>query len=85
MKTLNKIKSKLNHSKAKDTAETVLQEGTEQAQHISEETLHALQEAGESVKQYSSELANKAKKRPVTTTLVLVGVGCLLAALLNKR
>lgn len=67
-----------------DAASELYQESKKLAQELVDEGLHRVQEAQDSAKEYTDELAKKIRQNPMTSVLVAAGIGYLLSAILRK-
>lgn len=89
MDAFNQNQKQPNNSSSKkahvgEAATELLQEGRKLANELYEDSLHKVQNAEDSVKEYSDELVKKVKEKPLTSLLIAGGIGFILSALLRK-
>lgn len=87
MNTINQAKQKLDDDKSHlaDAASQLLQEGSKFANEIYEENLGKINEAKDSLKEYSTEMTKKIKDNPIGTLLIGAGIGFLLSHLIGRK
>ena len=89
MDALNKNQTQANNFSSpkahiSEAATELLEEGRKLANELYEGGLHKVQNAEDSVKEYSDELVKKVKEKPLTSLLIAAGVGYILSTLLRK-
>lgn len=67
-----------------DAAADLVRESQKRVNEIYEEGLQRVQEAQSQVADYSSELADKVREKPLASLLIAAGAGFILSALLRK-
>ena len=87
MKETTAIKDTLNHSKdyLKDNASSLYHKSKAQAHDLKVAGSHAIEHSEAHLKLASKQLKAYAKKNPVTTTLIGVGVSFIIAALFSPK
>ena len=79
----SKIKDN-SHHQVGAAASQLLNESKKMANELYEEGCHRVQDAQDTVKEYSDELVRHVRENPLASVLIAGGVGFLLSALLRK-
>lgn len=88
MNNLKRIKTRANAAGEQIAYKSseLIDKTRDQAEHLYSKGLSGIESAEKTVKKYSKHLGKEIHKHPGTFTLILIGVGCLIAAsLLGKR
>lgn len=67
-----------------EAAQDLVREGQKRVNELYEEGLQKVQEAQDQVAEYSKDLAEKVREKPLTALLVAAGAGFILSALFKK-
>lgn len=80
-----KNKAKKLYKEGIDTAESVAHQITEGAANLYEEGKRKVNDLDDCICEYTDELINKVKEKPLTSLLIAGGIGYLLSHLFKKK
>lgn len=82
----NRKKSNFESSKAhvSEAASDLLHEGKKLVNDLYEDGMHHVQDAKDSVQEYSEELSEKVRRNPIGSVLIAAGIGFVLSSILRK-
>jgi len=67
-----------------EAAQDLVREGQKRVNELYEEGLQKVQEAQDQVAEYSKDLSEKVREKPLTALLIAAGAGFILSALFKK-
>lgn len=87
MRHVEKIKASAESAKEQISEQAcgLVEKGREHASHLYNDALTTLESAQEQIKKYGNAVSQEVQKDPITFTLLVVGISCLLASIFTRR